>query len=126
MDAPRPTRLAKAPMPHAWDDVRDSLHLHGGDAMIPHPGAAQATGSPAGPAASRILIADGEPKIRSLIGGALAAAGTRPTWRAPGRRGLRRALECHYDLIILDLGDAGPGRPGRSGAHAEARARARR
>ena len=106
MDAPRPTRLAKAPMPHAWDDVRDSLHLHGGDAMIPHPGAAQATGSPgAGPAASRILIADGEPEDPlPHRRGAGRRRGTRPTWRAPGRRAWRRALECHYDLIILDLG----------------------
>ena len=85
--------------------MRDSPHLHGGDAMIPHPGAAQATGSPgAGPAASRILIAGGEPKIRSLIGGALAAAGYVTDLASTRTEGLRRAMECHYDLIILDLG----------------------
>ena len=77
--------------------------------MIPHPVAAQATCSPgAEPAAGRILIAGGEPGIRSLIGGALAAAGYVTDLASTGTKGLRRALECHYDLIILDLGTPGP------------------
>ncbi len=77
--------------------------------MIPHPVAAQATCSPgAEPAAGRILIAGGEPGIRSLIGGALAAAGYVMDLASTGTEGLRRALECHYDLIILDLGTPGP------------------
>ena len=77
--------------------------------MIPHPVAAQATCSPgAEPAAGRILIVGGEPGIRSLIGGALAAAGYVTDLASTGTEGLRRALECHYDLIILDLGTLGP------------------
>ena len=90
--------------------------------MIPHPVAAQATCSPgAEPAVGRILIAGGEPGIRSLIGGALAAAGYVTDLASTGTEGLRQALECHYDLIILDLGTPGPGPAPGSGLSASPR-----
>jgi len=54
-------------------------------------------------AAKRILIADHEPGIRSSIGRALAAAGYLSDFTASGTKALEQALECHYDLIILDL-----------------------
>ncbi len=56
---------------------------------VPHPG--------------RILIVDDEPKIRSFIGRALAAAGYATEFAGSGTEGLRRALQARYDLVILDL-----------------------
>jgi two-component system, OmpR family, response regulator len=55
------------------------------------------------PATKRILIVDDEPKIRSFIGRALAAAGYLTGFAGTGTEGLRHALDEHYDLIILDL-----------------------
>ena len=54
-------------------------------------------------AAKRILIIDDEPKIRSFIGRALAAAGYLTGYAGSGAEGLRHALDRHYDLILLDL-----------------------
>jgi DNA-binding response OmpR family regulator len=83
--------------------------------MISHQGAAQttlarATPSSAGPsqaagsqAARRILIVDDEPKIRSFIGRALAAAGYLTDFAINGTAGLKQAIDGGYDLIILDL-----------------------
>jgi DNA-binding response OmpR family regulator len=73
--------------------------------MISHHGAAQATGAlaPGPQAARRILIVDDEPKIRSFIGRALAAAGYLTDFAVDGTEGLRHAMERGYDLIILDL-----------------------
>jgi two-component system, OmpR family, response regulator len=51
----------------------------------------------------RILIVDDEPKIRSFIGRALAAAGYATESADSGGEGLRRALAARYDLVILDL-----------------------
>ncbi len=51
----------------------------------------------------RILIVDDEPKIRSFIGRALAAAGYATEFADSGAEGLRRALVARYDLVILDL-----------------------
>jgi two-component system OmpR family response regulator len=51
----------------------------------------------------RILIVDDEPKIRSFIGRALAAAGYVTEFADSGAEGLRRALATRYDLVILDL-----------------------
>ena len=51
----------------------------------------------------RILIVDDEPKIRSFIGRALAAAGYATEFAESGAEGLRRALATRYDLVILDL-----------------------
>ncbi len=51
----------------------------------------------------RILIVDDEPKIRSFIGRALAAAGYATEFAGSGAEGLRRALATRYDLVILDL-----------------------
>jgi len=51
----------------------------------------------------RILIVDDEPKIRSFIGRALAAAGYATDFADTGADGLRRALGARYDLVILDL-----------------------
>jgi two-component system, OmpR family, response regulator len=51
----------------------------------------------------RILIVDDEPKIRSFIGRALAAAGYATELADTGAEGLRRALQFRYDLVILDL-----------------------
>jgi len=53
--------------------------------------------------ARRILAVDDEPNIRSFIGRALTAAGYVTDSASTGTEGLRRALACHYDLIILDL-----------------------
>jgi two-component system OmpR family response regulator len=55
------------------------------------------------PQQGRILIVDDEPKIRSFIGRALAAAGYAIELADSGAEGLRRALQSRYDLIILDL-----------------------
>jgi DNA-binding response OmpR family regulator len=55
------------------------------------------------PAARRILIVDDEPKIRSFIGRALAAAGYLTGFAGSGTEALCDALDGHYDLIILDL-----------------------
>jgi DNA-binding response OmpR family regulator len=57
----------------------------------------------ASPAARRILIVDDEPGIRSFIGCALAAAGYLPDFAVSGIQALAQLLECHYDLVILDL-----------------------
>ena len=51
----------------------------------------------------RILIVDDEPKIRSFIGRALAAAGYATEFADTAAEGLRRALATRYDLVILDL-----------------------
>jgi DNA-binding response OmpR family regulator len=51
----------------------------------------------------RILIVDDEPKIRSFIGRALAAAGYATEFADSGAEGLRHALAARYDLVILDL-----------------------
>lgn len=51
----------------------------------------------------RILIVDDEPKIRSFIGRALAAAGYATEFAESGAEGLRRALVSRFDLVILDL-----------------------
>ena len=51
----------------------------------------------------RILIVDDEPNIRSFIGRALAGAGYLTGFAGSGTEALRRALDSHYDLIILDL-----------------------
>jgi two-component system OmpR family response regulator len=51
----------------------------------------------------RILIVDDEPKIRSFIGRALAAAGYATEFADSGAEGLRRALATRYDLVSLDL-----------------------
>jgi DNA-binding response OmpR family regulator len=53
--------------------------------------------------ARRILAVDDEPNIRSFIGRALTTAGYVTDSASTGTEGLRRALACHYDLIILDL-----------------------
>jgi len=72
--------------------------------MIPHPGAAHAACSQGtGRATSRILVVGNDPAIRSLIGRALAAAGYVTDLASTAAEDLRRAPECHYDLIILDL-----------------------
>jgi two-component system, OmpR family, response regulator len=55
------------------------------------------------PAASRILIVDDEPKIRSFIGRALAAAGYETDLAGTGADGLLQAGDGRYDLVILDL-----------------------
>jgi DNA-binding response OmpR family regulator len=55
------------------------------------------------PQPGRILIVDDEPKIRSFIGRALAAAGYVTEFADSGTEGLRRALQARYDLVILDL-----------------------
>jgi DNA-binding response OmpR family regulator len=55
------------------------------------------------PQPGRILIVDDEPKIRSFIGRALAAAGYATEFADNGAEGLRRALQSRYDLVILDL-----------------------
>jgi len=55
------------------------------------------------PQLGRILIVDDEPRIRSFIGRALDAAGYATESADGGDDGLRRALNSHYDLVILDL-----------------------
>jgi two-component system OmpR family response regulator len=61
------------------------------------------TAEPATADLGRILIVDDEPKIRSFIGRALSAAGYAADFAGNGTEGLRRALDTHYDLVILDL-----------------------
>jgi DNA-binding response OmpR family regulator len=99
----------------------DSWDLHGGDAMIPRPGAGQATSSQGtGRATSRILIVGNDPTIRSLIGRALVAAGFVTDLASTRMEDLRRPPECHYDLIVLDLLTAdldGPLARGQEHAH---------
>ena len=51
----------------------------------------------------RILIVDDEPKIRSFIGRALAAAGYATEFAASGAEALRGCAATRYDLVILDL-----------------------
>ena len=51
----------------------------------------------------RILIVDDEPKIRSFIGRALAAAGYATEFADSGAEGCAAALATRYDLVILDL-----------------------
>ncbi len=72
--------------------------------MISHQESGQAPPAPAaGPGTRRILIVDDEPRVRSFIGCALAAAGYLPDFAANGTQALAQVRECHYDLIILDL-----------------------
>ncbi len=51
----------------------------------------------------RILIVDDEPKIRSFVGRALAAAGYAPDSADSGAEALRSCGTTRYDLVILDL-----------------------
>lgn len=51
----------------------------------------------------RILIVDDEPKIRSFIGRALAAAGYGTEFAGTGAEALRSCALTRYDLVILDL-----------------------
>jgi DNA-binding response OmpR family regulator len=51
----------------------------------------------------RILVVDDEPKIRSFIGRALAAAGYAPEFAGCGAEAVRSAGASRYDLVILDL-----------------------
>jgi two-component system OmpR family response regulator len=51
----------------------------------------------------RILVVDDEPKIRSFIGRALAAAGYATDFAGSGSDGVRAGLASRYDLVILDL-----------------------
>jgi DNA-binding response OmpR family regulator len=51
----------------------------------------------------QILIVDDEPKIRSFIGRALAAAGYATEFAASGAEALRSCAAARYDLVILDL-----------------------
>ena len=51
----------------------------------------------------RILIVDDEPKIRSFIGRALAAAGYDTDFAGSGADGLLQAEDGRFDLVILDL-----------------------
>jgi two-component system, OmpR family, response regulator len=53
--------------------------------------------------ASRILIVDDEPKIRSFIGRALTAAGYDTDFAGSGADGLLQAEDGRFDLVILDL-----------------------
>jgi DNA-binding response OmpR family regulator len=53
--------------------------------------------------AGRILIVDDEPKIRSFVGRALAAAGYETDSAGTGTDAIIRASTGHYDLVILDL-----------------------
>src|SRR5262252_8703144 len=72
--------------------------------MVSHQESAQVRSAPAASAAARrILIVDDEPMIRSFIGCALAAAGYLPDFAVNGTQALAQLLECHYDLVILDL-----------------------
>ena len=71
--------------------------------MISYQGAAQVTPAQGPAAARRILIVDDEPYIRSFIGRTLTAAGYLADFASDGAEGLSRALDGHYDLIILDL-----------------------
>ncbi|MBV9205865.1 MAG: response regulator transcription factor [Actinobacteria bacterium] len=71
--------------------------------MISYQGAAQVTPAQGPAAARRILIVDDEPHIRSFIGRTLTAAGYLADFASDGAEGLSRALDGHYDLIILDL-----------------------
>jgi DNA-binding response OmpR family regulator len=88
-----------------------SWHLHG-DAVIPHPGTAQAScPQGTGRATGRILIVGDDPAIRALIGKALAAAGYVTDLASPGTEGLGRVPEPYCDLIILDLPTVGPDGP---------------
>jgi len=51
----------------------------------------------------RILIVDDEPKIRSFVGRALAAAGYAPESAGSGAEAVRSCGANRYDLVILDL-----------------------
>jgi two-component system, OmpR family, response regulator len=51
----------------------------------------------------RILVVDDEPKIRSFIGRALAAAGFEIAFAGTGAEAIAVATEGNFDLIILDL-----------------------
>ena len=51
----------------------------------------------------RILIVDDEPKIRSFVGRALAAAGYTPESAGSGAEAVRSCGANRYDLVILDL-----------------------
>jgi DNA-binding response OmpR family regulator len=51
----------------------------------------------------RILIVDDEPKIRSFVGRALAAAGYATEFAGTGADALRSSAAGRYDLVILDL-----------------------
>jgi len=56
-----------------------------------------------GPAGSRILVVDDEPRIRDFISRALVAAGHEVDVAGSGSEGLRMATADAYDLVILDL-----------------------
>ena len=56
-----------------------------------------------GPASSRILLVDDEPRIRDFISRALAGAGYAIDFAGTGADGLRQAMAGDYGLVILDL-----------------------
>jgi two-component system copper resistance phosphate regulon response regulator CusR len=51
-----------------------------------------------------VLLIEDEPRIRAFIARGLGAEGFTVDERDDGQLGLRRALDGHYDLVILDLG----------------------
>jgi DNA-binding response OmpR family regulator len=51
----------------------------------------------------QILVIEDEPRIRSFLGRAFEAEGFGVDGAEDGLDGLKRAVECPYDLIVLDL-----------------------
>ena len=51
----------------------------------------------------QVLVVEDEPRIQAFVARALRADGTAVSVADDGRRGLARALEQQYDLVILDL-----------------------
>jgi two-component system, OmpR family, response regulator len=51
----------------------------------------------------RILVVEDEPRIRSFLGRAFEAEGFTVDGAENGVAGLKRAVQCPYDLIVLDL-----------------------
>src|SRR2546425_5823366 len=56
-----------------------------------------------GSPAVRVLLIEGEPRIRAFLARGLAAEGLHVDESVDGRSGLARALQEDYDLVILDL-----------------------
>ena len=63
-----------------------------------------------GPAVSRILIAEDEPRLASFLEKGLRAAGYTTTVCPDGLQAAAMALDDDFDLLVLDIGLPGPGR----------------
>jgi PAS domain S-box-containing protein len=79
--------------------VDEAAHTAGGNEVT----SVSSTPAPLSNSAKVVLVIDDDPAIRDTLTRVLVAEGIRPVTASDGEAGLQRAMECHPDLIILDV-----------------------